>query len=103
MGQSPARWDEILISSNSLSSTTHRSTTAVGFLFPSLAAVHPNRTTCTTKSKHLKLEAHDLHTSHHHGLTALTSIYLEAGLPLDLAIQSAVADYELFEEELLCA
>jgi hypothetical protein len=51
----------------------------------------------------LELETHDLHASHHHGLTALTSIYLEAGLPLDLAIQSAVADYDLFEEELLCA
>ena len=52
----------------------------------------------------LELEAHDLHASHHHGLTALTSIYLEAGLPLDLAVEAAVADYALFEEEeLVCA
>jgi hypothetical protein len=51
----------------------------------------------------LELETHDLHASHHHGLTALSSIYLEAGLPLDLAVEAAAADYALFEEELLCA
>jgi len=51
----------------------------------------------------LELETHDLHASHRHGLTALSNIYLEAGLPLDLAIEAAAADYALFEEELLCA
>ncbi len=38
-----------------------------------------------------------------HGLTLLTHIYLEAGLPLDLALQSAAADCALFEEEHLRA
>jgi hypothetical protein len=33
------------------------------------------------------------------GITLLSSVYLEAGLPLDLAVQSAIADYALFEEE----
>ena len=38
-----------------------------------------------------------------HRLTVLHGLYLEAGLPLDVAIRSAVADYELFEEEAACA
>ena len=33
-----------------------------------------------------------------HGLTLLSGIYLEAGLPLDLAIRSAAADCALFDE-----
>ncbi len=38
-----------------------------------------------------------------HSLALLSNIYLQAGLPLDLAVQSALADCTLFEEELLCA
>ena len=48
-------------------------------------------------------EAPFLATNQRHGITLLSSIYLEAGLPLDLAIQAAAADCGLFEEELLCA
>jgi len=51
----------------------------------------------------LENEAPDLHANLRHGLTLLSSIYLEAGLPLDLAIEAAAADYALFEEELPCA
>jgi hypothetical protein len=51
----------------------------------------------------LEPEALNLHANSRHGLTLLSNIYLEAGLPLDLAIKSALADYALFEEELLCA
>ena len=36
-------------------------------------------------------------------LTLLSEIYLEAGLPLEFAVRSAIADYQLFEEEILCA
>ena len=48
-------------------------------------------------------EAPDLHANQRHGITLLIGIYLEAGLPLDLAVQSAAADHALFEEELVCA
>jgi hypothetical protein len=75
----------------------------VGFLFPSLSCG-------STKPNHMhhepetpETETPDLHANPRRGLTLLSSIYLEAGLPLDLAIQSAAADYALFEEELFCA
>ena len=48
-------------------------------------------------------EAQDHRAHTRHGITLLSNIYLEAGLPLDLAIESAAADYALFEEDLLCA
>ena len=48
-------------------------------------------------------EALDLRSNERHRLTVLHGLYLEAGLPLDLAIRSAIADYELFEEEKACA
>ena len=48
-------------------------------------------------------EASDLPSDERHRLTALHGLYLEAGLPLDLAIRSAIADCELFEEEKACA
>ena len=64
----------------------------------------------STKPNHMH---HEIETLEHeppgpnahsrHGLTLLTNIYLEAGLPLDLAIQSAAADCALFSEELLRA
>ena len=38
-----------------------------------------------------------------HLITLLTGIYLEAGLPLEFAVKSALADYKLFQDELLCA
>jgi hypothetical protein len=50
----------------------------------------------------LECEAAELDANPRHALTLLSNIYLEAGLPLDLAIQSAAADYALFEEEALC-
>ena len=63
-----------------------------------------------TKPNHMHLaietpetETLNLPAPSRHGLTLLSHIYLEAGLPLDLAIQSAAADCALFEEELLCA
>lgn len=52
----------------------------------------------TLEDETAKLQAHSPH-----GLTLLSNIYLEAGLPLDLAARSAAADYALFEEEILCA
>ena len=36
-------------------------------------------------------------------LTLLSEIYLEAGLPLEFAVRSAIADYQLFEDEIVCA
>ncbi len=36
-------------------------------------------------------------------VTLLSDIYLEAGLPLDFAVRSAIADYELFDSEIVCA
>jgi hypothetical protein len=48
-------------------------------------------------------EAPDLPDPTRHGITLLSRIYLEAGLPLDLAVRSAAADCALFDEELLCA
>ncbi len=103
MGESPARWDEILISSNSLSSTTHRSATTVGFLSPSLACGSTKPNPMHHETETLEPDAPDHPANSRHGLTALSHIYLEAGLPLDLAIQSAAADIALFGEELLCA
>jgi hypothetical protein len=38
-----------------------------------------------------------------HLVTLLSSIYLEAGLPLELAVRAAFADFELFDNEILCA
>ena len=39
-----------------------------------------------------------------HPIALLSSIYLEAGLPLEAAAQSAIADYEhIFDEPALCA
>ena len=75
----------------------------MGFLFPSLAcgSTKPNHMHHNTET--LEDEAPDHLADLRHGLTALSHIYLEAGLPLGLAIQSAAADYALFEEELLCA
>ena len=64
----------------------------------------------STKPNHMHLELEtpetetaDLPAHSRHGLTLLSNIYLEAGLPLDLAIQAAAADCALFEKELLCA
>ncbi len=37
-----------------------------------------------------------------HLITLLSHIYLEAGLPLELAIRSALADYELFHSAPVC-
>ncbi len=51
----------------------------------------------------LEDETAELHAHSRHGLTLLSNIYLEAGLPLDFAARSAAADCELFEEEILCA
>ena len=51
----------------------------------------------------LENEAPDHHANSRHGITLLSNLYLNAGLPLDLAIEAAAADYALFEEELLCA
>ena len=48
-------------------------------------------------------ETLDLRSNERHRLTVLHGIYLEAGLPLDLAIRSAIADYGLFEGEKACA
>jgi hypothetical protein len=50
-----------------------------------------------------QLDAPDDEANPKHGITLLTGIYLEAGLPLYLAVQSAVADCEMFDEALLCA
>ena len=36
-------------------------------------------------------------------IALLTTVYLEAGLPLEFAVKSAIADYELFDTELLSA
>ena len=36
-------------------------------------------------------------------VTILSGIYLEAGLPLESAVLSAIADYDLFAETELCA
>ena len=39
-----------------------------------------------------------------HPIAILSSIYLEAGLPLEAAAQSAIADFEcIFDEPALCA
>lgn len=38
-----------------------------------------------------------------HLVTILSGIYLEAGLPLEFAVRSAIADYDLFAEPELCA
>jgi hypothetical protein len=39
-----------------------------------------------------------------HPITLLSSIYLELGLPLEAAAQSAIADYEsIFDHADLCA
>ena len=75
----------------------------MGFLFPSPAcgSTKPNHMHHETETPEYEAPAHPAHLRH--GLTTLSNIYLEAGLPLDLAIQSAAADCALFEEELLCA
>jgi hypothetical protein len=103
MGQGPTRWDEKLIFPKKLSSTTHRQPTAVGFLFPSLPRG-------STKPSHMHNEIESpveemtsLHDDDLHRITLLTGLYLTAGLPLDLAAQSAAADYSMFEEAALCA
>jgi hypothetical protein len=44
-------------------------------------------------------EESDLHASGPHPVALLNGLYLEAGLPLDLAIRAAIADYDLFEPE----
>ena len=36
-------------------------------------------------------------------VTILSGIYLEAGLPLEFAVRSAIADYDLFATPELCA
>lgn len=36
-------------------------------------------------------------------ITILSGIYLDAGLPLEFAVRSAIADYDLFTEPELCA
>ena len=36
-------------------------------------------------------------------VAVLSDIYLNAGLPLEFAVRSAIADYQLFEQEILCA
>ena len=36
-------------------------------------------------------------------VTILSGIYLEAGLPLEFAVRSAIADYDLFTQPELCA
>jgi hypothetical protein len=83
-------------------STTHRCSTAVGFLFPSAAVVQANPNHMHHEIETLEYETAESDATSRHGLTLLSNIYLEAGLPLDLAIQSAVADCALFEEEALC-
>ena len=37
-----------------------------------------------------------------HHVSLLSGVYLDAGLPLHLAVLAAIADYEMFEDELLC-
>jgi hypothetical protein len=41
--------------------------------------------------------------SERHVIALLTGIYLEVGLPLELAVKSAIADYDLFQEDMVCA
>lgn len=75
----------------------------MGFLFPSAAALQPKANAMHHEIETLEDESAEPNANTRHGLTLLSNIYLEAGLPLDLAVQSAAADYALFEEEALCA
>jgi hypothetical protein len=74
----------------------------VGFLFPAfgLRLTTPSHMNDHGNPPETERSAED---GARHALTLLSSIYLEAGLPLERAIRSAIADYELFAEELLCA
>ena len=93
-GKRPERWTEILISQKS-SSITHRWPTAVGFLFPVIGLgknkpshMNPDEHTATNPSLDVR-----------HPITVLSNLYLEIGLPLEAAVQSALADYEsIFDE-----
>ena len=51
----------------------------------------------------LEVETPDLRVNDRHRVSVLSGIYLDAGLPLELATRSAIADYELFEVETVCA
>jgi len=44
-----------------------------------------------------------LRTIEPHPVSALSGIYLDCGLPLDLAAKNVIADCRLFEEEILPA
>jgi hypothetical protein len=44
----------------------------------------------------------DLHPDERHALGVLSSIYLDAGLPLYAAVKAALADYATFDETALC-
>lgn len=70
-----------------------------GGLFVPVVVLRFNQNHMHHENETLELEAPDHHANSRHGLTLLSSIYLEAGLPLDLAVLSAAADYALFEEE----
>jgi len=103
MGEGPARWLERLISSRE--SFIHNPPLANGGgLFVPVAALRFNQTepmhheTETSEPEPPAPAERETPAHSRHGLTLLSGIYLEAGLPLDLAIRSAAADCALFEE-----
>ena len=72
---------------------------AVGFLFPATGLGK-------TKPSHMNPSdnpAPPADPDERHPITVLSNLYLEIGLPLQAAAQSAIADYEsIFEEDDSC-
>ena len=100
LGQGPERWTEILISAKIFPQQTHRRPKAVGFLFPVIGSGKPTPSHMKPNDNDEPPEEYD----ERNPIAILSSIYLEAGLPLEAAAKSAIADYEsIFDEPALCA
>jgi hypothetical protein len=80
---------------------THRQPKAVGFLFPA-SGCKPQRQ-MNNDDRNAPESEQPAAAEIRYGLARLSDIYLGAGLPLELAVRSAIADFQLFERELLCA
>ena len=72
----------------------------MGFLFPAtgLRLTRPESMKENTEAD----VALDPEPDERRAVTILSGIYLDAGLPLEFAVRSAIADYDLFTEPELC-
>jgi hypothetical protein len=74
MGKSPARWDEILITSKESFLNNPPLDNGGGFFSPNVGCGSCNPNYMHHEIETLEMEAHDLDASGHPGLTALSSI-----------------------------